>query len=124
MSAKRISVRQTGPNRFAVAGADGRIVRDNFPTLQVAWMWAAKRGLHQGRNKRKRETREIPNALVDDQIFGLPLLAKMSNLSYGEFLSRAHSGEFGPLIQVNDRAYGLRFGSWKAAVTARQVQIK
>jgi hypothetical protein len=124
MSPKRIrsvTVRPSGPNSFAVVGSDGRIIRDGFSNSKVAWMWAAKQGLHKGHDKRKRETRAIPNDLVNDQIIGLPLLARLSNLSYDVFRQRAHAGEFGPLIQVNDRAYGLRFGSWKAAMTAREV---
>ena len=121
MAKKVITVRQTGPDSFAVIGAAGRVVRDGFTNPKIAWMWAANRGLHKGRDKRKREAREIPNDLVNEQIFGLPLLAKLSNVSYNEFRQRAHAGEFGPLIQVNDRAYGLRFGTWKAAMTAREI---
>jgi hypothetical protein len=124
MSAKRISVRQTGPNSFAAISADGRIFRDNFPTPQVALMWAARRGLYQGVTKRKREARAIPSNLEDEQILGLPLLARLSNTSYPEFLKRAKAGEYGTLFQTGKRTFGLRFGNWKQSMAARQVQIK
>jgi hypothetical protein len=124
VSAKRVSVRQTGPNSFAVIGADAQIVRDNFPTPQVAWMWAAKRGLHQGAAKRRRESTAIPGDLEDERILGLPVLARLTNKSYGEFLARAKAGEYGPLIRIGDRTYGLRLGTWKAAMAAREIQNK
>lgn len=69
-----------------------------------------------------RRSKEIPTALIDEMILGLPLLARMSNLSYPTFLERAKTGEFGPLIRVNERHYGLRFGGWKAAMAAREVK--
>ena len=124
MSAKRISVRPTGPNSFAVIGADGAIIRDNFKTLQAAWMWSAKAGLHQGAAKRKREATAIPSDLEDERILGLKLLARLSNVSYEKFLSRAKDGEFGPLFKTSKRIFGLRFGDWKRSMAARQVQTK
>jgi hypothetical protein len=124
MPAKQISVRQTGLNSFAVIGADGVIIRDNFSRPQVAWMWAAKRGLHQGAAKRKREATAIPSNLEDEQILGLKLLARLSNTSYPVFLARAKSGEYGPLFQTGKRIFGLRFGNWKRSMAARQVQTK
>jgi hypothetical protein len=124
VSAKRVSVRQTGPNSFAVVGADGAIVRDNFPIPAVAWMRAAKRGLHQGAAKRKREARAIPSNLEDEQILGLPVLARLSNTSYPVFLERAKAGEYGPLFQIGKRTFGLRLGDWKKSIAAREVQTK
>ena len=124
MSAKRVSVRQTWPNSFAVVGSDGRIVRDNFTHLKVAWMWAAKQGLHKGRDKRKRQATAIPSDLEDEQILGIPLLARLSNTSYPVFLERAKAGEYGPLFQTGKRTFGLRFGNWKRSMAARQVQTK
>jgi hypothetical protein len=124
VSAKRVSVRQTGPNTFAVIGADAQIVRDNFPTPQVAWMWAAKRGLHEGAAKRKREATAIPSDLEDQRILGLKVLARLSNTSYGVFLSRAKSGEYGSLIQTGERTFGLRLGDWKRSIAAREIQTK
>lgn len=118
---RQVTVRQTGPDSFAVVGRNGRIIHDHFTHPKTAWMWAGKRGLHKGRDKRERQAREIPNNLANDQIFGLPLLAHMSNISYQQFRQRAHAGEFGPLIQINARRFGLRFGSWKAAMAAREV---
>ena len=124
MSAKRVSVRQTGPNSFAVVGSDGRIVRDNFTHLKVAWMWAAKQGLHKGRDKRKRQATAIPSDLEDEQILGIPLLARLSNTSYPVFLERAKAGEYGPLFQIGKRTFGLRLGDWKKSIAAREVQTK
>jgi hypothetical protein len=119
---QQILVRPTGPNSFAVIAADGRIVRDHFTRPQVAWMWAAKRGLHQGRNKRKREATAIPSGLEDEQILGPKMLARLSNISYAVFLSRAKSGEYGPLIQTGERTFGLRLGDWRRAMAARVVK--
>jgi len=122
MSAKRVSVRQTGPNSFAVVGSDGRIVRDNFTHLKVAWMWAAKQGLHKGRDKRKRQATAIPSDLEDEQILGIPLLARLSNTSYPVFLERAKAGEYGPLVRTGERTLGLRRGDYRRSLNAREIK--
>jgi hypothetical protein len=124
MSAKRISVRQTGPNSFAVIGADGRIIRDNFPTPQVAWMWAAKRGLHQGRNKRKREAITAPADLENERILKPKLIAFLEGASYQTVLSRLNAGAYGPVVQIDERSKGVRCGDYRQSVTARQIRTK
>ena len=124
MSAKRVSVRQTGPNSFAVIGADGVIIRDNFPKLQVAWMWAAKRGLHQGRNKRKREATTVPTDLEDEQILTPKLIAALEGESYQTTLDRLKAGAFGRLIRRGERSFGVRRGDYRQSVTAREIQTK
>jgi hypothetical protein len=121
MSAKRISVRQTGPNSFAVIGTDGRIIHDSFPTLQVAWMWAAKRGLHQGRNKRKREAITAPADLENERILKPKLIAFLEGKSYGTTLARVKAGAYGPVIRIDQRSLGVRCGDYRQSVVARQV---
>jgi hypothetical protein len=118
---KKISVREIEPGNFAVVGADGRLIRDGFRTLQTGWMWAARKGLHKGRNKLK-PALVVPPDLENERILGLPLLAKMSNRNYGEFLADAKAGVFGPLLRVNDRHWGIRLGDWKAAMAAREIK--
>jgi len=97
MSAKRISVRQTAPNTFAVIDADGRIIRDGFSIPRLAWMWAGKRGLHKGQDRIKRETK-IPEEYPDQKIFGLPFYALLSNRPYSRFLTEAKRGEWAEYI--------------------------
>lgn len=121
MATKKITVREIGPGDFAVIDAAGAIVRDGFSTPKIAWMWAAKKGLHESPKKRGPRAAEIPADLLEERIYGLPLLARLSNIPYPRFLPRAHAGEFGPLIRINSRHCGLRFGGWKAAMAAREV---
>ena len=68
----KISVQKIGPKNYAVIDADGRTLHDGFRTLQTAWMWAAKQGLHRSPRKRIPVT-EISADLEGERILGLPL---------------------------------------------------
>jgi hypothetical protein len=47
--------------------------------------------------------------------------AELLHVHYTTFVPRARAGEFGPLIRIGERTFGLRYGDWKAAMTAREV---
>jgi hypothetical protein len=123
MSAK-ISVRATGPNTYAVFDADDQIVHDGFTNPQVGWMWAARRGLHQGRDKRKREATTVPTDLGEERLLKLKEIAYLENRSYGEVLRHAKAGAYGELIQAGERDYRVRCGDYRQSVTARQIRTK
>jgi hypothetical protein len=122
MPKQKVTVRQSG-NGFALIGADGQVIRDGFKTLHTAWMYAGVKGLHKGRDRAKRET-VIPAAHADEQIFGLPYYAHLSNRPYPRFFLEAKAGKWGTLIRLNDRHFGIRWGDYRRNIAAREVPSK
>ena len=121
LSTPQTTIRPSGPDSFAVVGADGATVRDGFKSRGHAAMWAAKQKIYQGKTPPRRQV-EIPPALEDESIKKIKLLAEMSGESYPRFLAEAKAGVYGELYQLGKNIFGLKYGNWKRAMAARIVK--
>jgi hypothetical protein len=122
----QIGVRATGPDTFGVFRADGKVIRDGFLNPKVAWMWAAKQGLH--RSPRHASLRHIPKREVvqippdDDEILNPKKISRLEGQSYETILTHLKAGKYGRVIRINDRTFGVRRGDYRQSVIKREVQ--
>jgi hypothetical protein len=105
---------------FAVA-VDGENVRTGFNSRSLAAAWAARKGLYRRTTKPTRPT-HIPAEFVEECIWRLRPLAKMSGDGYPRFLADAKAGVYGPLYRIAKNCFGLKYGNWKRAMEARIIR--
>ena len=81
-----------------------RSLADGFKTLQLAWMHAGRKGLHEGKYRRAKRENQIPESLMDQRWLGVPLIADLQNRPYERVLPEVKAGLWGTPIKVGRRS--------------------
>jgi hypothetical protein len=112
---------KTDDGKFALVDGNDEIIRSGFRSKALCAMWGKRKSLYEGKPPKHRSI-PIPEALMDERVFGIRFYAQLQSRNYQSFLVEARRGDWGTLLKLNGRDFGIRWGEYRQAVAAREVK--